>query len=145
MNTRSILRRALCVAAALLLLALSWWTIAGGVRNLSHTRSIGQWGETAIQLACGLLGIAVVVTRFWWQGLARKVRMAWTVSLAVFVGLSALVWGPPQFHIAALFVAVALLMAWGLLSALGRVPAAGGAPRATGPAASGAAVSAGTH
>jgi len=114
-------RRALCVAAVLLLLALAWWTAAGGLRNLTHATSIGQWVETAIQLACGLLGVALVVTRFWRRSLARPVRLAWVVALAVWVGLSALVWGPPQPHIALLFVAVALLVAWALIRALGPV------------------------
>ena len=119
MNQVSVVRRALCVAAVLLLLALAWWTIAGGLRNLTHTTSIGQWVETAIQLACGLLGVALVVTRFWRRPLGRPVRLAWVVTLAAWVGLSALVWGPPQPHIALLFVVVALLVAWALIRALG--------------------------
>ena len=114
-----VLRRLLCGAAALLLLALAWWTLSGGLKNLRQARSPGQQLETAVQLACGLLGIAVVVTRFRWRRLGRPVRLAWVVTLAAFVGLSALVWGPPQPHIALLFVAVALLISWALLRALG--------------------------
>jgi len=114
-----VLRRLLCGAAALLLLALAWWTLSGGVRNLRQARSVAQQVETAVQLACGLLGVAVVVTRFRWRGLSRPVRLAWAFTLAAFVGLSALVWGPPQPLIALLFVAVALLISWALLRALG--------------------------
>ena len=119
MRRGSVVRRLLSAAAALLVLALAWWTIVGGLRNVTHARSIGQWVETAIQLVCGLLGIALVVTRFWWRGLARPVRRAWVATLATWVGLSALVWGPPQPHIALLFVAVALLVGWALVWALG--------------------------
>jgi len=112
-------RRILCAAAVLLLLALAWWTLAGGVRNVRQARSIGQQAETAIQLACGLLGAAVVVTRFRWRRPGRAVRIAWVVTLAAFIGLSALVWGPPFPLVALGFVAAALLIAWALLRALG--------------------------
>ena len=119
MNQDSVVRRPLCVAAALLLLALAWWTISGGLRNLAQARSLGQHVETAIQLACGLLGIATVVTRFRWRSLGRAVRIAWVLTLAATLGLSALVWGPPFPLIALLFVALALLGAWLILWALG--------------------------
>ena len=108
------------MTAALLLLALAWWIISGGVRNLAQARSIGQQGETAIQLVCGPLGLAVVVTSFRWRPLGRPVRIAWVVALAATVGLSALVWGPPFPLVASLFVMVALLVAWALLWALGQ-------------------------
>ncbi len=124
MSQVSVVRRLLRVAAALLLLALAWWTIAGGLQNLTHARSIGQRVETAIQLASGLLGIALVVTRVWWRPLWRPVRLAWVVTLAGWVGLSALVWGPPQPHVALLFVVIALLVAGALAWALGPTRAA---------------------
>ena len=125
MSEVSVARRLLCTAAVVLLLALAWWTIAGGLRNLTHTSSLGQWVETAIQLGCGLLGVALVVTRFWGRHLAKPVRFAWFITLAAWVGLSALVWGPPQLHIALLFATVALLVAWVLVWALGPAPGRG--------------------
>ncbi len=120
----SVLRRLLRVAAVMLLLALAAWTTWGGLRNLRQARSAGQQAETAIQLACGLLGFMVVVTRFRWRALGRPVRIAWVVTLAGFVGLSALVWGPPFPAVALLFVVVALLVAWGMIWALGPGPGA---------------------
>jgi len=124
LNYRLVARRALSVCAALLLLALGWWTLAGGVRNLRQARNIGQQAETGIQLACGLLCVAVVVTRYRWRAWFRPARITWVVTLAAFVGLSALVWGPPQPLIALLFAVVALLVAWALLWALGPALAA---------------------
>jgi hypothetical protein len=124
LNTRLVVRRLLCVCASLLLLGLGWWTGSGGLRNLHQARNIGQQVETAVQLACGLLCFAVVVTRFRWRPLFRPVRIAWLVTLAAFVALSALVWGPPMLHIALLFAAVALLLAWAILWALGPALAA---------------------
>jgi hypothetical protein len=123
-NHGSVGRRLLCGAAALLILALAWWTLSGGLRNLAQARSLGQQVETAIQLACGLLGIATVVTRFWWRFLSWPVRIAWVVTLAATAGLSALVWGPPFALIALLFAVVALLVAWAMIWALGPAVAA---------------------
>jgi hypothetical protein len=124
LNTSSVVRRLLSVCATLLLLGLGWWTVSGGLRNLHQARTIGQQVETAIQLACGMLCFTAVVTRFHWRTLSRPVRIAWAVTLVAWVGLSALVWGPPQPHIALLFAVVALLVAWGILWALGPALAA---------------------
>jgi hypothetical protein len=119
MNLGSVVRRVLCACAAPLLLVLGWWAFAGGLRNLHQAGNIGQQVETAIQLACGLLCVAVVVTRFRWRHLFRPVGIAWAATLMAWVCLSALVWGPPQPHIALLFAVVALLVAWAILWALG--------------------------
>jgi hypothetical protein len=113
MNRASVVRLLLCLCATLLLLGLGWWTISGELRNLHQTRTIGQQVETAIQLVCGLLCIAAVVTRFRWRPLFRPLRIAWLVTLTAWVALSALVWGPPMPHVALLFAVVALLMACG--------------------------------
>jgi hypothetical protein len=124
MNGNSVVRRVLCGCATLLLLALAWWTLSGGVRNVHQARTIGQQVETAIQLACGLLCLGTVITRFRWRMLFKRVRVAWLVTQSAWVALSALVWGPPMLHIALLFAVVALLLAWAILWALGPAPAA---------------------
>jgi hypothetical protein len=118
-NHGSVGRRFLGLAAALLLLGLAWWTLAGGLRNRTQARTLWQQVETAIQLACGLLSIAVAVTRFRWHRLSRPVRIAWVIALAATGGLSALVWGPPFPLVALVFVAIALLLAWAINWALG--------------------------
>jgi peptidoglycan/LPS O-acetylase OafA/YrhL len=93
-------RRLLSACAALLLLALGWWTLTGGLHDVPQSRTIGQRVETMVRLACGLLSVATVVTRVRWGAWARRVRIAWAVTLAGFVGLSALVWGAPQPKVA---------------------------------------------
>jgi len=115
----SVVRRLLSAGAALLLLGLAWWTIKGGVNDALHSQNVGQQLETGIRFACGLLSVAVVVTRVRSQALARPVRIAWAAALAASAGVSALVWGPPMLHVALLFVAVSLLLAWAVLRALG--------------------------
>jgi len=122
----SVVRRVLCYVAVVLVLGLCWWLVTGAVRNLHQSRNLWQYAESIVQLACGVLCPAVVVTRFRWRTLARPLRIAWAATLAATGGISALVWGPPQPHIAALFAAVGLLVAWVLLVALG--PALAAAP-----------------
>ena len=126
MNGSSIPRRLLSIVAVLLLLALAWWTVTGGLRDVPQSRTVGQWLETIIRLACGVLSVSTAVTRFWWRVFARRVRFAWTVTLAGFLGLTALVWGAPQPHVALLFVVVALLLAWAVVWALGPAGARSG-------------------
>ena len=121
MNVRAVVRQLLCACAALLLLGLSWWALTGGVRDLQQAGTRGQVGETAIRLGCGLLSIAVVVTRFRWRALARRVRIGWVVTLVLTAGVSALGWGPPMPHVALLFAVVALVLASAILWALGPV------------------------
>ncbi len=123
MKLNSVVRRILFVCAALLLAAFAWWAVSDGLRNLRQAGTIGQQVEAVIQFACGLLSLSVVVTRFRWHPVSRKVRIAWVLSLAGTVGLSALVWGPPMPGIAALFVGVAVLVAWAVLWALGTAAA----------------------
>jgi len=119
MSFGSVVRRALSGCAVVILVALSWWMLSGGVRNAHQARSPGQQAETLVQLACALLCLATAVTRFWWRRLGRAVRIAWVASLAGMAGLSALVWGPPMPPIALLFAAVALLVGWAVVLALG--------------------------
>jgi len=130
MKALSHLRRVLSGAAALLLLALSWWAIRGGVNDAAQARNLGQQVETVIRFACGLLSVVVVVTRIRSHAWARPVRIAWAATLAASAGISALVWGPPMLHVALLFVAVSLLLAWAILWALGPARAAAAAPAA---------------
>jgi hypothetical protein len=124
MNLGSILRRLLSLVAALLLLAFAWWTVSDGLRNLRQATTLGQHAETLIRFGCGLLSVAVVVTRVRWGFVSRPVRIAWAATLAAAVGLSALVWGPPMVHVALINAVVALLVAWALVWALGPAPGA---------------------
>jgi hypothetical protein len=120
----SVLRRLLSLVAALLLLALAWGMVSDGLRNLRQATTLGQHAETLMRFVCGLLSVAVVVTRYRWGFISRPVRIAWAATLAAVVGLSALVWSPPMAHIALLNAVVALLVAWALLWALGPALAA---------------------
>lgn len=119
MKLVSVVRLLLATCAGLLLLGLAWWALTDGLRNARQATTVGQQFETAIRLLCGLLSVAVVVTRFRWRHLGRPLRIAWVLTVAGTAALSPLVWGPPMLHVALLFMAVALLAAWLILLALG--------------------------
>lgn len=119
MNADDVARRVSLTVAITFLGILAWGTIAGGIGQLPRVATRGQGIETGLQLACGVLSVLVVLTRFRGHAWSHAVRVAWIVSLAATAGLSALVWGPPQPAVALVFVAGALVLAWGALHALG--------------------------
>jgi hypothetical protein len=118
MTRRPIARRVLLVCSMLLLLALAWGALAGGLRQWSSSDTPGQQVETAVQLMCGILSLLVVLTCFTGRQAAGPVRVAWAVSLVTAAGLSSLVWGPPMPLIALLFALLASLAAWSITWAL---------------------------
>lgn len=104
--------------AMLILLVLVWVAIAGGLRQLPHSHTIGQRVETAVQLASGLLGLLVVLARLRWRRWARSAGFAWAATLGLAAGLSPLVWGPSMPFMALLFAAAALFLALTILRVL---------------------------
>jgi hypothetical protein len=112
MRSGRLARRLLLACTTLLLLALAWGALAGGVRQMPYAETLGQRVETVVQIACGMLTLLVVLTCFAGRRWARAVRAAWAATLAGAAGMSALVWGPPMPGIALLFALLALLVAW---------------------------------
>jgi len=102
----------------LILIALAWGAISGGLEQLPRSRTAGQKIETLVQIMCGLLSLLTVLTCFWRRKWSYAVHTAWAVSLAAAAGLSAFVWGPPMLLVAVLFIAGALLFALIILWAL---------------------------
>ena len=115
---RALVRRVLHVCVCLLLVLLSWWTIAGGLRQLPRAHTLGQRAETVVQPAGGLLSLLVVLTSFRWRRWGRAIQAAWAGSLALMAGLSSLVWGPPMLLVGVVFAAGALALALGIIRAL---------------------------
>jgi hypothetical protein len=108
---RPAVRHLLLAVALLLLLAVAWVAVSGGLRQLPRYRTIGQQVETVVQLACGLLSLLSMLTCFRWRRWHRPVLVTWTISLMTAAGLSSLVWGPPMPAIGLAFAAAALLFA----------------------------------
>ncbi len=105
--------------AVLFLLVVAWQALTGGIAQLSRSHTLGQEFETAVQIACGVLSLLVVLTRFWWRRWGRAVRTAWTATLMTAAGVSSLVWGAPSVAVGGVFAGVALLLALGTVWLLG--------------------------
>ena len=97
----------------LLLLALSWTGLSGGLNQIPQSQSTGQKAQTFSQFAYGIFGILGVVTTF---GGRRWMLGCWVVSLTVAAGLAAIVWGESGFGIGVLAsgatVLIALAIVW---------------------------------
>ena len=87
------LRRILFLLAIVLLLALSWAGISGGVSQLSSVRTAGQTVQTAFQFAYGVCALLGITTTFWWRRWNQLLLASWTIALAFAGGLGAYSWG----------------------------------------------------
>lgn len=115
MSLPPVVRHILLAIAMLLLIAVAWTALSGGIRQIPRSRTLGQRVETTVQLACGLLSLLSVLTCFRWRRWGRLVRAAWAISLMTAAGLSSLVWGPPMLIIGLVFAAAALLLALAII------------------------------
>ena len=106
-----LLRRALAIVAAFLLLALAWTGIQGGVQQLSQPATGPQFVQSASQVLYGVSAIFMLITAFTWRQLAVIAETGFVVSLIVAAGLAAVVWGEQSIGTGALASVVALAVA----------------------------------
>jgi hypothetical protein len=126
LRLQPVVRRILLACITVLVIALAWGALSGGLRQLPRSHTVGQRVETAAQLSCGLLSLLTVVTCFRWRRWDSTIRSAWVISLTTAAGLSPLVWGPPMPLIGLLFalgtLLVALAIIWALRTAVAARP-----------------------
>ena len=110
------MKRFLLALAILLLLALAWSGIYGGVEQLSQAPTPGQIVQTAAQLVYGLLSLLVVASAFRAHRFIRIIRWAWVAAVTIAAGLASVVWGETTWTIglvgAVAAGGVALLILW---------------------------------
>jgi hypothetical protein len=111
----------LFVVALLLLAALAYSGIAGGLDQWSQEMTRGQRLQTITQFLYGGLSVVVIVTAFTWKRAARAAQMTWAIALALAGGLASVVWGETSVLIGVVSGAAALLVALGILWLLRRV------------------------
>jgi hypothetical protein len=114
MTPGPVLRRVLLIVAIVLLLALTWTGISGGISQLSSTRTAGQAAQTVLQLVYGLFALLSIATTFWGRQWNRPMLVGWTVSLALTAGLASVVWGGTSILIGFLSGGAAGLIAVGI-------------------------------
>ena len=106
-----LLRRALAIVAAFLLLALAWTGIRGGVQQLSRPATGPQLIQSASQVLYGVSAIFMLITAFTWRQLAVIAETGFVVSLIAAAGLAAVFWGEQSIGTGALASVVALAVA----------------------------------
>lgn len=115
MSLLPVVRRLLLASGTLLLIAVAWAALSGGLHQLPRSRTLGQGVETTVQLACGLLSLLSVLTCFRWRRWGPPVLAAWAISLTTAAGISSVVWGPASLLVGLVFAAGALLLALAII------------------------------
>lgn len=108
------LRRILLAAAVLLLLALAWTGLSGGVRDLAQSSSVAEQSQSAMQLAFGAFALLSAVTAFWGRRWAPFSRVALIMSCTLAAGLASVVWGGATLPIGVLSGFGGAAIAWGI-------------------------------
>ena len=101
-TTRLLLRRTLFVVVALVLFALTWSGVNGGMDQWGESRSRGQVTQTLTQFAFALFALLSLVTMIWARRWSRVMGAGLTVSLGLAGGLASVVWGGTSVPIGAI-------------------------------------------
>jgi hypothetical protein len=79
----SVVRRVLVVIALLLLGALAWLGLTGGVRQVTMSQGVGQKAQTLAQLGYGLLSLLSIFATLRAPRWAAVVLAGWAASLTM--------------------------------------------------------------
>jgi len=85
--------RALLVFAVLLLLALAWLGVKGGIEQWPEAQSLGQKVQRVAQFAYGVLSVLAVASTARTGTFTRVVQTSWLVAITVAGGMAPVVWG----------------------------------------------------
>ena len=105
------LRRALTIIAVLLLLALTWLGISGGITQWSDTVSSSQRVQLATQVWYGAFALLTVVTAFKWPQWQKLAERGFLVGAVAAASLATMVWGEASLLAGVLSGIGALLVA----------------------------------
>lgn len=110
-------RRALTAIVWILLIALAWTGVNGGVRDWPHAHSVGQRVQSVLQGLYGVLAIAclAVPSRGPW---ARLVPALFVASCTLAAGLAVTVWGEASWGMGFLAGVGAFVVSAGLVLSL---------------------------
>jgi hypothetical protein len=87
------MRRAGIVLGILVLLALTWFGLRGGIGEWSQAETLGQRIQVAAQFAYGLFSVLTIVSVFRRGPFARIVRPVWLAAITVAGAMAPVVWG----------------------------------------------------
>ena len=104
-------RLVLSTLTVLLLLALTFEGITGGVRQLPQSDTPGQVVQSLAQLLYGIFALLMIATAFRWREYARLVQIAFVASCVIAASLASLIWGATSIVTGVLAGAGALVIA----------------------------------
>jgi hypothetical protein len=111
-NWNLFLRRLAFAFALLVLLALTWAGVSGGLHQIPQSQSSGQKAQSVLQLAYGVLGLSCALTTFWGRRWGPLIQIGWATTVALAAGLASVVWGGTTLGIGLLSGGAALLIAF---------------------------------
>jgi hypothetical protein len=115
MTVQFVLRAIAGVVAVILLLALAFTAISGGVDQWPHWNTFETRLQSAAQILNGFSALLIIATQFVWRSLRRTVAIGFVVTSVLSAGLAPIVWAGATLirglltAVAALGVAVIIL------------------------------------
>jgi hypothetical protein len=104
-------RRILLVLVILLLAALAWLGLRGGMHQWGRAETAGQAVQTWAQVIYGVLSLFCIPTAFNRVPWASAVHAAWAASLTTAGGLAPVVWGGASWVAGLLATGTSVLIA----------------------------------
>ena len=115
-------RQILAALTIILLLALAFQGISGGVTQLPQSSSIGQYVQSFAQVLYGVCAVLSIATAIRWRRFASPVQFGFIAGCVVAGGLAAVVWGGESIGsglvAAVAALAIALALVWMLRAAV---------------------------
>ena len=99
----------------LLLLALTWLGVSGGIRQIPRSNTPGELIQSVAQLSYGVFSLLGVLTRFRPDRRGRLVLGCWVASMAVAGGFAPVVWGGATVGTGLLSGGAVVLVALGIV------------------------------
>jgi hypothetical protein len=115
-------RQVLAALVVVLLLALAFQGIAGGVDQFPDSFTWAQYLQSGAQVLYGVCALFCIVTAIRWRRFARPVQVGFVASFVVAAGLATVSWGEQSywsgFISAVAALVVASLLIWAVRAAL---------------------------
>ena len=93
MTLHPMLRPILAVVAVLLLLALAFTGITGGMQQWGDWSTMWQRIQSASQIVYGVAAVVILIASFKWRRWRRFAELTFVIGLVVAASLAPVVWG----------------------------------------------------
>jgi hypothetical protein len=116
MKIHPVARQIGAAATVLLLLALAFEGIVGGVGQWPHSFTAGQHAQSAAQVLYGVCALLSIATAIRWREFASPVQLGFIASSVAAASLASVAWGGESYWSGVLAglaaLVIALLLVW---------------------------------